>query len=76
MSKSAAPVSDALRQALRAAPSRYAVARATGVAQSVLSRFVHGKAGLDLGTADKLAAHFGLELRPKFKTMKRNEVQP
>jgi plasmid maintenance system antidote protein VapI len=39
--------------------------RGAGIAQPVLHRFVHGQRDLTLRTADKLAAYFGLDLRPR-----------
>jgi plasmid maintenance system antidote protein VapI len=44
-----------------------ALERETGVERMSISRFVAGKQSLRLDVADKLAAHFGLELRPKQK---------
>lgn len=41
------------------------VAKATGVERASLSRFVRGERTLRLDMADRLAAHFKLELRPK-----------
>ncbi|HEX8914160.1 MAG TPA: helix-turn-helix transcriptional regulator [Humisphaera sp.] len=67
-SKRRPAVSDRLRAAIVAAKaagvSRYRISRATGVEQSALSRFVNGKAGLDVGSVDKLAAFLGLDLVP------------
>lgn len=42
--------------------SCYRIAQETGVDQSVLSRFVNGKAGLTLSTIDRLATHLDLAL--------------
>ncbi len=59
-------VSEQLRAAILAAAetgvTRYRISKETGVEQSALSRFVHGKVGLDLSSVDKLAAYLGLEL--------------
>jgi plasmid maintenance system antidote protein VapI len=58
-------VSDMLRRSIeRADVSRYAIAKATGIEQSTLSRFISGERGLDGTSIDKLADYFGLELRP------------
>ena len=58
-------ISERLRAAILAAPvSRRRIALATGVAESVLSRFVRRQHSIDLRTADKLAAHLGLDLVP------------
>ena len=42
--------------------SRYAVAKAIDLDQSTLSRFMSGKAGLALGTVDRLGELLGLKL--------------
>jgi plasmid maintenance system antidote protein VapI len=42
-----------------------AVAKAAGVAQPVLHRFMTGERDLTLSTAQRLADHFGLELRAR-----------
>ena len=56
-------LSEQLRDAILAAPvSRYRIAKETGVTEAALSRFVRGERGLDLSSADKLAAYLGLEL--------------
>jgi hypothetical protein len=58
-------ISDRLRAAILAAvESRRRISLATGVAESVLSRFVRGQQGITLDTADLLAAHLGLDLLP------------
>jgi plasmid maintenance system antidote protein VapI len=55
-----------LRDTLRkSGQSVYAVAKATGIPQPVLHRFMAGEHGMTLRTAEKLMRHFGLELRPK-----------
>jgi transcriptional regulator with XRE-family HTH domain len=50
--------------------SRYRIAKETGLEQSALSRFVNGKAGLDVGSVDKLATFLGLDLLPIDQTTK------
>jgi plasmid maintenance system antidote protein VapI len=55
-------ISDVLRSAILAGPGLRRISAATGVAPSVLSRFVRGEQGIGLATADVLAGHFGLEL--------------
>jgi transcriptional regulator with XRE-family HTH domain len=40
------------------------LAKETGVFQQTLSEFLRGK-GIRLETAEKLAAYFGLELKPR-----------
>jgi plasmid maintenance system antidote protein VapI len=44
-----------------------ALARATGVQRMSIARFLRGDTSLRLDKAEKLAAYFGLELRPKRK---------
>ncbi|QDU27761.1 helix-turn-helix protein [Anatilimnocola aggregata] len=57
-------LTDQLREAIRdCGTSVNALAKECGVAQPMLARFMNGQ-DLRLTTADKLAAHFGLELRP------------
>jgi transcriptional regulator with XRE-family HTH domain len=61
-------VSETLRRAIeRSGQSRYAISRATGVPESVLSRFASGDRGLTTPTVDKLCKYLGLELVPKRK---------
>ena len=67
-----APISDPLRrtiaQAVEGGRTNYkALERETGVTRASIMRFVRGTQSLHLGMADRLAAHFGLELRPKRK---------
>ena len=60
-----ATVSDTLRKALkRSGQTRYAVSKATGIPESVLSRFAHGQP-LRGATIDKLADYLGLALMVK-----------
>lgn len=57
-------ISDDLRDAIRASgKSLTAIAKESGIPQPMLTRFVNGQ-DLRLATADKLAAHFKLALRP------------
>jgi len=52
-----------LRRAVRGAGrSIYATARAAGVPEPVLNRFMRGKRDIRLATADRLAASLGLRL--------------
>ena len=58
--------SDQLRRAVReSGSSRYAISKATGISEAVLSRFVAGTAGMSLNSIDKLMGHLGLEIRPR-----------
>jgi transcriptional regulator with XRE-family HTH domain len=65
-----ASIADELRRAIeRSGKSRYRIAQESGVAEAVLSRFVHGERDLRLDTADKLCAALGLRvvIEPKGK---------
>ena len=56
-------LTDQLREAIDGSGmSRYAVAKAIGLDQSTLSRFMSGKAGLALDTVDRLGELLGLKL--------------
>jgi plasmid maintenance system antidote protein VapI len=44
-----------------------ALERATGIHRASIRRFLRGERSLRLDLADRLAIHFGLELRPKRK---------
>lgn len=56
-------VSETLRRAVeQSGMSRYVIAKETGIAQSMLSRFVTGRRGLSLDAVDRLAAFLKLEL--------------
>ncbi len=60
-----AAVSETLRRELKNCErSRYAVSKATGIPESVLSRFVHGQP-LRGANIDLLAEHLGLVLTRK-----------
>ena len=57
-------VSDQLRDAIeKSGHSRYAITKETGVAASVLSRFVASGRGLRSHNIDAICAYLGLELR-------------
>ena len=61
-------LTDTLRKAIRDADvTIYRIAKETDVASTVIYRFYRGERDLTLSTADKLAAYFGLELRPREK---------
>jgi plasmid maintenance system antidote protein VapI len=66
------PISDLLRRTIaKAVESRRtnykALERETGVVRASIMRFVTGRRFLRLDMADRLAAYFDLELRPKRK---------
>jgi len=68
--KTTPTITTALRKAIeRSGQSRYAIAKATGLNESALSRFASGKQSLRLDKADKLAAYLGGRL--VFDTQKR-----
>ncbi len=59
-------ISEAVRRAVKESGlSVFALARASGVPQPVLSRFVRGERDITLGTLDKLAIALRLEIRRK-----------
>jgi plasmid maintenance system antidote protein VapI len=52
-----------LRQAIAdSGQSEYAIAKGSGVSQSVVNRFVSGERGISLETAAKLCDYLGLDL--------------
>jgi plasmid maintenance system antidote protein VapI len=62
------PLTSALRQAvIESGMSFKALEKETGVLRQSLMKFVREKQSLRLDMADRLAAYFGLELRPKRK---------
>jgi transcriptional regulator with XRE-family HTH domain len=57
------PLSDEIRQTLAdCGQSRYAISKATGIAESTLSRFLAGERGLPMKTLDKLADYLDLHI--------------
>lgn len=67
------PISDLLRRTITHAvengrTSYKTLERETGVARGSIMRFVRGSQSLRLDKADRLAAYFGLELRPRRKS--------
>ena len=54
---------DELRQAIeRSGKTRYRISNETGIAESVLSRFMHGKSGLSMESVDLICGCLGLRL--------------
>jgi predicted transcriptional regulator len=47
--------------------SRYEISQETGIAESMLSRFIHGERGLSLKSIDVLMKFLALEIRPHRK---------
>ena len=57
------PLSDQLRKAIHVSgKTRYRISIETGIAESILSRFMHGKAGLSLANVDRLCKCIGAKL--------------
>jgi transcriptional regulator with XRE-family HTH domain len=53
---------DQLRRAMKVCgESEYAIAKGSGVSQSIVNRFVSGERGISLETAAKLCAHLKIE---------------
>lgn len=58
--------SEKLRRAIiDSGRSRYEISQQTGIAESVLSRFVRGERGLSLQSVDVLVRFLGLEVRQR-----------
>jgi transcriptional regulator with XRE-family HTH domain len=56
-------LSDQLRRAVdNCGQTRYAISKATGIAESTLSRFMAGERGLPMKTLDKLADFLDLDI--------------
>ncbi len=65
MDRKQATISDVLKRAIaESGMAHIAIERATGVQRASIMRFLRGSQSLRLDMADKLAALFGLELRP------------
>jgi hypothetical protein len=57
------PISDQLRQAvLRSGKTRYRIGIETGIAHSIISRFINHGAGLSMANVDKLCECIGVSL--------------
>ena len=57
-------MSSQLRTAVLEAPmSRYKLAIATGVSESSISKFIHGKSGLSIKSIDSIWSELGLQLQ-------------
>jgi plasmid maintenance system antidote protein VapI len=68
MSKPGRPLTDVLRRTIaESGLAHIAIERVTGVKRASIMRFLRGERSLRLDMADRLAAYFGLELRPKRK---------
>lgn len=63
MGKKQETLTDEIREAVDASGmSRYRICKELGIAESILSRFMSGKAGLSLRTLDRLAKLLDLHL--------------
>jgi plasmid maintenance system antidote protein VapI len=65
MARQEPTMSDVLRKAIaESGMAHIAIERATGVKRASVMRFLRGETSLRLDVADRLAAYFGLGLRP------------
>jgi transcriptional regulator with XRE-family HTH domain len=63
MDERRAKVSEQVRRAIRkCGVTRYAIAKATGIDQATLSRFMSGQRGLPMKTLDVLGEFLGLRI--------------
>lgn len=71
-------IAQQLRQMIESSGiSRYEIARGSGVAQSVLARFVAGETSLSMANVEKLVSYFDLELTNRTKGKKqRGKTDP
>jgi hypothetical protein len=63
-------MTELLRKAIADSGSIRAVFTATGVTRQSMMKFVRGEQSLRLDIADRLAEHFGIEVRPARKAKK------
>ena len=64
MAKQRKKLSEQIRDAVESCgQTRYAIAKATGIHQATLSRFISGERGLPMTTLDKLADYLNLNLQ-------------
>jgi transcriptional regulator with XRE-family HTH domain len=63
MAKQRINLSDQIRQAIeKSGKTRYAISKATGIAEATLSRFMTGERGLPMKTLDKLGDYLDLRV--------------
>ena len=63
MAKKYTKLSDQIRAVIESSGvTRYRISKQTGIAESVLSRFMHGRAGLQMDTLDTLGEFLELEI--------------
>jgi transcriptional regulator with XRE-family HTH domain len=64
MAKPRMKLSDQIRQAIETCgQTRYAIAKATGISEPTLSRFMSGERGLPMKTLDTLADYLNLDIQ-------------
>ena len=74
MAKQRKQLSDAVRQAIDdSGESRYAIAKATGIDESALSKFYNGHRGINTDTLDRIGDHLGLRIVMDPKPMKKGK---
>lgn len=63
LAKQRIKLSDQIRQAIESCgQTRYAISKATGIAEATLCRFMSGERGLPMKTLDVLADHLELNI--------------
>jgi len=71
------PVSEQLRRAVRTAEkTRYRISKETGIAQSILCRFVNEGAGMSLESIDRLCECLGLRLTGPAEAKANKTIKP
>ncbi len=67
---------DQLRRAVRESElTRYAISKQTGIAQSILSRFINQGAGLSMDSIEKLCECLGLRLVAEADTDRKRSMK-
>lgn len=70
------PLSEQVRHLIDASgETRYAICKATGIAQSTMSRFMAGECNLSMDSLDALAKHLGWQLTARRPAKKRTSKQ-
>ena len=66
--KKCTKLSDQIRSAIESSGvTRYQIWKETGIAESVMNRFMHGRAGLQMDTLDTLGEYLELEISQRRK---------
>ncbi len=64
MAKTRVKLSDQIRHAIdTCGETRYGIAKATGISEATLSRFMSGERGLPMKTLDRLADYLNLNIQ-------------